>query len=176
MKYIITSLLILTVWGCQTAKIEPPMIPRACKEIVSVRVEQNFHGYSVSVKWAAYRLDENNKVVAESRDVLSSPIVTGKPSKWMRCNVGVKPKGLNSNISYLIDGEIVNTPVLAGINLISKIVPFNDNDVHVKGIFASSAFDGNRKLTSMSLPIDVICTLGEEKILYEKEIKFEPVR
>lgn len=121
-----------------------------------------------------YRLDQSGKVIAESRDILSAPRVTGKPNEWLNCNVGVKPKGFDLKISYLIDGEMINTPAFAGVNLISKIIPLDGNKVRVKGIFVSSMFDENRKLIALSLPIDVVCTLDEEKVLYEKELKVEP--
>jgi len=176
MKYIITSLIILIMCGCQTAKKETPFVIQTSKEIISIHTSKESNAYGVEVRWVDYRLDENNEVIQESRDILAAPIVTGKPNQWLQVNVGEKYKGLDSTISYLIDGEMVNIPAYAGVHLTSKTTPLNETNVCVKGIFVSSMFDENRELIHISLPIDAVCTLGEEQVLYEKETKFEQIK
>ncbi|MCU0857544.1 MAG: hypothetical protein MUC65_03970, partial [Pontiellaceae bacterium] len=164
----------LIICGCQTVKKGTPLNIQASKEVISIHPYKESNAYGVEVRLIAYRLDQNGAVIAESQDILSASRVTGKSGKWLDSNVGVKQGGVDSTVSYLIDGEMINTPAFAGVNLISKIIPLGENKVHVKGIFVSSMFGENRKLTSMSLPINVICTLDEEKVLYEKEIKSAP--
>jgi hypothetical protein len=175
MRSIIPSLLILTLCGCQTAQNETPLVPQISKEVIRLHTDKRSTAYEIEVRQTEYRLDQNGVVIAESQEVLSTPRVAGKPNTWLHCNVGVNPRGLDSKISYLIDGEMIHTPAFAGVHLIAQIIPLNGTEVRVKGIFVSSVFDENRKLIHLSLPIDAVCTLGEEKILYEKEIKFEPL-
>lgn len=166
----------ITVCGCQTTQTKAPVVIRPSKEIVSVRVDKNLDHYEVDVQQADYRLDGNNEVVEQSKEVLSAPKVTGAPNKWLCVNAGEKHKGLDYKISCLIDGEMVDLPVLAGVNLTAKTIPLDGNNVRVKGIFASFMFDENRQLIGLSLPFDAVCTLDEEKVLYEKETKLEPIK
>jgi len=175
MKKIITAWIILTVCGCQTAHKAPAAF-QSSKEIISIQADKNLDEYGVEVRLAEYRLDKNGQVIAESRNMLSAPRTAGKPNQWLRCNVGLKPNNLDSNITYLLDGEMIQVPVFAGVNLVAKITPLKGNEVRVKGIFVSSMWNETQELISISMPIDVVCILGEEKVLYEKELKYEPIK
>ncbi len=176
MKHIIILLTILTICGCQTPEKKDPFVIRPSREIISIQTFKESDAYGVQLKWADYRLDENGEIIAESRDIRSAPKVTGTPDQWLNCGINQRPAALSANIAYLIDGERINTDAFPGVNLVARITPMDNHNVRVKGVFVATRFDETRKLAHMSLPIDVVCTLGEEKVLYEKEIRFKPAR
>jgi hypothetical protein len=175
MKHIISSLIVLVICGCQTTRTQIPSI-RPSKDVISIRTQQSLDEYTVELALVNYRLDRNGAIISESRDVKSAPRVTGKQSKWLTVNVGQAPQGVDSTISYLIDGEMVSAPAFAGVNLISKLDPLNETEVRVKGVFVSSTYDENLNLINTSVPFDAVCILGEEKVICEKETKFEQVK
>jgi len=200
---IITLLSILACVGCQTVPTQEKNETTPSKEVVTVLVEKyDNHGfkitksnpepygkkflklnadgtivqgqdesslfeYKITVKWSEFKPDG-------TEDVLTSPMLTGKPNKWSTLRVGTPPPNLNSTISFLIEGEKIELQTVYGVSLTSKVVPSVEQTVQAKGMIAISKKGKSGKLIRKSVPFNVNCNLNETITVYETEIKLEP--
>lgn len=137
--------------------------------IVQGQDESSLFEYKITVKWSEFKPDG-------TEDVLTSPMMTGKPNKWSTLRIG-KPHGnLKSTVSYLIDDEKISLQTVNGVNLISKIIPGEGQVVQAQGIVAISKVGLSGELLTASVPFNVFCNLNEPKSIYENEIKSESVK
>ncbi|MEA2068764.1 MAG: hypothetical protein U9P12_06150, partial [Verrucomicrobiota bacterium] len=106
--------------------------------------------------------------------VVSSPRVSGYPGKWRRTEEPADPIGYRSTASYLLDGELVGISLLPGVHLVAKVLPESQNTVRVMGVFSRIGAAGHGK-NEVSIPFDLICTVGDLNVIYEKKANVDPV-
>jgi len=168
---LLTLLTILTCVGCQTAPKQEKNEISPKKEVITVLVEHSEildSQYKISVRWSEFKSDGTEQV-------LTCPQNTRKPNEWHTLRIGTRYENFIPAVSYLISDEMINLKPVNGVNLISKITPNAEQNVQAQGIIAVSWTDKTGKLINRSVPFDVNCKLNEPKIVYENEIKLEPV-
>lgn len=160
--------------GCQTTEKSSlnGSVAFNRSERLSVRLNMYLDSYDVEVKRSV--LESWANVTNEQWQVVGTSKASGYPEKWRSSSViTTNLVGYTSGASVILDGEQVDVPLEPGVHLEVKVLPETQDIARVIGVFSQVTIV-DQDLEEVLIPFDVICTLNEPKVVYQKVVVFDP--
>lgn len=165
MKHIITLLSVLTICGCQTAKVATNYTFEPKPKTITLLVETE--------DTQSYR---SQLTVRTVDDKLCCPTVTKAANQWGTKSDTVDIQGFNYTTKALIGDELVEIDCEPGMRATMKVIPLESGKVQVKGMYVYNRIPKNGVITipTTVIPFNVVVNVGEETTIYEMKMEFEP--
>ena len=172
MKRILLLLSLLPTLGCQTAKHTCPIIPQT--EKVTIKTERiNSRGMIATSSEKNPKYEVELHIYKESK-VASAPKLTTKPNEWANIDVAIDIRPIDQTTNVLIENEVISINCEPGIHLKIKVIPLNNDMVHIKGAYVLSKAPGKNLMAQKEIfPFSIHCKLGEKTTLHNVITKMD---
>ncbi|MDA3832974.1 MAG: hypothetical protein PF495_06215 [Spirochaetales bacterium] len=159
---ILTLATILSVVGCQTAKINVNDNIESKPKTITLTVSQDGKGYDMQLS------------VNTVDDKMYCPSISVMENEWGFSGSSVDIKGFNYVTQALIGDETVEINCEPGMRAAMKVIPLETGKVQVKGMYVyNRLLDEKLTRPTTVIPFNVIVKIGEPTVIYEMKMEFE---
>lgn len=171
MKHIVTSLIILAICGCRTAKHTCPVDPQTQKVTVSVtpcdrsgNALDTISGESI----LTFKL-----AVTKTSGVAKSSTITLNRNQWATLDIDIDIFGLEQIATLQVDDEAFEIDCSPGFHVKVIAIPLDESRVRLKGAYVDSDINERNLMKPKEImAFNLIAEAGKTNTLYELETKF----